>query len=76
MLPIDLRIDRVHRLLAKIDEDAPLLAVRVGQLSEECQQSTKSYVQRLAALTRAELERLMKEKAHAESGEPIPQGAD
>ena len=76
MLPVELRIHRAQRLLRMIEQDAPLLAVRVAPLSLECQQSAKSHVQRLAALTRAELRRLMKEKAVTESSDLIPQAAD
>jgi hypothetical protein len=76
MLPVELRIDRAKRLLQMIEQDAPLLAVRVAPLSLECQESAKSHVQRLAALTRAELRRLMKEKAVTESSDLVPQAAD
>jgi hypothetical protein len=76
MLPVELRIDRAQRLLRMIEQDAPLLAVRVAPLSLECQQSAKSYAQSLAALTRAELRRLMKEKAVTESSDLLPQAAD
>jgi hypothetical protein len=70
MLPIELRIDRAQRLLRMIEEDAPLLAVRVAPLSRERQNSAKSYAQELAMLTRAEIKRLMEEKAFAETIEP------
>ena len=76
MLSVELRIDRAQRLLRMIEQDAPLLAVRVAPLSLECQESAKSHAQRLAALTRAELRRLMKEKAVTESIDLIPQAAD
>ena len=66
MLPIELRIDRAQKLLQMIEQDAPLLAVRVAPLSVERQQSTKSYAQQLAMLTRAEIKRLLEEKEFAE----------
>ena len=66
MLPIELRIDRAQKLLQMIEQDAPLLAVRVAPLSVERQQSTKSYAQQLATLTRAEIKRLLEEKEFAE----------
>jgi hypothetical protein len=75
-LPIDLKIDRAQRLLRMIEQDAPLLAVRVAQLSRECQESAKLHAQSLAALTRAELQRLVEEKAITELSEPSPHGAD
>jgi hypothetical protein len=76
MLPIELRIDRAQRLLRMIEQDAPLLAVRVAQLSRQSQESARSHAQYLADLTRAELQRLMDEKKFSDSGEPSPHGAD
>jgi hypothetical protein len=76
MLPVEMRIDRAQRLLQMIEQDAPLLAVRVAPLSSERQESAKSFAQSLAALTRAELQRLMKEKAITESSDLVPQAAD
>ena len=70
MLPIELRIDRVQRLLRMIEQDEPLLAARVASLSVERQQSAKSYAQELAMLTRAEINRLLEEKSFAEVAEP------
>jgi len=59
-----------------IEQDAPLLAVRLAPLSRECQESAMSHAKSLAALTRAELQRLLKEKATIESGDLVPQAAD
>jgi hypothetical protein len=70
MLPIELKIDRAQRLLRMIEQDAPLLAVRVQPLSAERQQSVKSYAQELAMLTRAEIKRLLEEKEYCEVIEP------
>lgn len=76
MLPIELRIDRVQRLLRMIEDDAPLLAVRIAPLSAERQKSAKSYARELAALTRAEIRKLMKEKDSADAIETMPTAAD
>jgi hypothetical protein len=76
MLPIELRIDRVERLVRMIEDDAPLLAVRVAPLSREHQESTKSYAAMLAMQARAELKRLLEEKAFTELVELNPQAAD
>lgn len=76
MLSVDLRIERAQRLLHMIEQDAPLLALRVAPLSRECQQSAKMYALNLAEVTRAELQRLKNEKSIAELGERSPQGAD
>lgn len=71
-----LKIDRAQRLLRMIEEDAPLLAVRVSELTPERQQSAKSYAAQLAAHTRAELEKLMQENMHWDSNDPTPEAAD
>ena len=76
MLPVETKIDRAQRLLRMIEQDAPLLAVRIAPLSRECQESAMSHAKKLAALTRKELQRLMKEKAIAESSQLVPQAAD
>ena len=67
MLPIELRIDRAQRLLRMIEEDAPLLEMRVAPLSREHQESAKSHAQLLAELTRAEIQKLRREMDLAES---------
>ena len=61
-LPIDLRIDRAQRLLRMIEEDAPLLRMRVAPLSREHQESARSHAELLAELTRAEIQKLQREK--------------
>src|SRR5438132_7601814 len=76
MLPIELRIHRAQKLLRMIEQDAPLLAVRVAPLSRERQESVKSYARDLAAYTRAEISRLVEEKVSAEVSEFSPQAAD
>jgi hypothetical protein len=67
MLPIEQRIDRAQRLLRMIEEDAPLLEMRVAPLSREHQESAKSHAQLLAELTRAEIQKLCRERDLAES---------
>lgn len=76
MLPIELRIDRAERLVRMIEDDAPLLAVRVAPLSREHQESTKSYAAMLAVRAKAELKRLLEEKAFSESAATSPHAAD
>lgn len=76
MLPIDQKIDRAQRLLRMIEADAPLLAARVAPLSRERQESAKSYARELAALTRAEIKKLMKEKDSADAIESMAPAAD
>jgi hypothetical protein len=65
-LSIDQRITRAQRLLQMIEDDAPLLEMRVAPLSREHQESAKSHAMLLAELTRAEIKKLRKEKNKAE----------
>jgi hypothetical protein len=76
MLPIDLRIDRAQRLLRLIEEDAPLLDVRLAPLSREHQESARLHARQLAELAREEIRKLMEEKNLGEISELSPQAAD
>jgi hypothetical protein len=76
MLPLHAKIDRTQRLLRMLEEDAPLLAVRVAPLTAERQQSAKDYAAQLAAHARAELEKLIEEGLLWDSNDPTPQAAD
>lgn len=59
-----------------IEDDAPLLAVRLAPLSVERQKSAKSYAQRLAERTRAEIKELLEEKNLLVIVEEVPSAAD
>ena len=76
MLPIQLRIDRAQRLLRMIEEDAPLLDVRLAPLSREHQQASRLYAEQLAELTRAEIKRLVEQMNLTEGNELCPHAAD
>lgn len=76
MLPIDARITRAQRLLRMLEEDAPLLAVRVRDLTPERQQSTKEYAARLTAETRSELLKLIQQSTYWDPNDPTPHAAD
>jgi hypothetical protein len=76
MLSIDVRIDRAQRLLRMLEEDAPLLARRVAELTPEHQQSAKNHAAQLTAHTQAELETLLQERALWDSNDPTPEAAD
>jgi len=76
MLPLHAKIDRTQRLLRMLEQDAPLLAVRVAPLTAERQQSAKDYAAQLTAHTRAELEKLIEEGLLWDSNDPTPQAAD
>ena len=76
MLPLHAKIDRTQRLLRMLEEDAPLLAMRVAPLTAERQQSVKDFAAQLTAHTRAELEKLIEEGLLWDSNDPTPQAAD
>jgi hypothetical protein len=76
MLSIHVRIDRAQRLLRMLEQDAPLLAIRVAELTPERQQSAKSYAAQLTAQARAELEKLLQEGSYWDSNDHTPQPAD
>jgi CRP-like cAMP-binding protein len=76
MLPIDSRIHRAQRLVRMLEEDAPLLAIRVAELTPERQQSAQEYAAQLAATARAELDRLLQYEYTWDSNDPTPEAAD
>jgi hypothetical protein len=76
MLTIHDRIDRAARLVRWLEEDAPLLDVRVANLTPESQQATKDFASNLAASARHELERLRQQSALWDANDRTPQPAD
>ena len=76
MLSLDVRIDRAQRLLRMLEDDAPLLSRRVAELTPEYQAAAQNYANRLAAHTRAELEKLRQAQPHWDPNDPTPEPAD
>jgi hypothetical protein len=76
MLPVDTRIHRAERLLRMLEEDAPLLALRVAQLTPERQNEAKTYAAQLTAYAQAELNRLKQYELMWDSNDPTPEAAD
>lgn len=76
MLSLDVRIDRAQRLLRMLEEDAPLLAHRVAELTPEHQESARNHAAQLAAHTRAELDRLRLQQAYWDPNDTTPEPAD
>jgi hypothetical protein len=60
----DFRIAKVQRTLRWFEEDIPLLNMRVKELSKERQESARRFAAAVIDLTRAELERLVREQPH------------
>ncbi len=76
MLPIHTRIERTERLLRRLEQDAPLLAVRVAPLAADHRNSAMSYAESLRSQARAELAKLMEERLSCEMTSSVPQPAD
>jgi hypothetical protein len=62
MLNEDFRIARVERTLRWFEQDIPLLNLRVKDLSKERQESARKFAAAIIDETRAELERLRRER--------------
>jgi hypothetical protein len=68
----DGKIARVQRTLRRLEEDAPLLAMRVKDLSPERQKAAKSFAARMIDEVRAELERLEHERVQENEDADLP----
>ena len=75
MLSLDEKLERPQRLLRRLEEDQPLLALRVAELGAEQQESSKRFAAQMIAQTRAELQRLVEAQAD-EADLSIPASAD
>lgn len=58
----EFRIAKVQRTLRWLEEDIPLLNMRVKELSKERQESAREFAAAVIDETRAELERLLQEQ--------------
>jgi hypothetical protein len=76
MPEIHAKIARAQRLLRLLEDDAPLLARRVAELTPEHQQAARDYAARLTARAQAELEKLIQEDSFWNSADFIPEPAD
>ena len=74
----DFRIAKVQRTLRWFEQDIPLLNMRVKDLSKERQESAKRFAAAVIDQTRAELERLLRERTAeiSQSAEPLCEPAD
>jgi hypothetical protein len=76
MLSIHVRIDRAQRLLRMLEQDIPLLARRVADLTPEYQRSAQSYASQLRERARAEVDKLLQERSFGMAADSTPQAAD
>ena len=71
------KIARIQRTLQRLEEDAPLLEMRVRDLSAERQTQAKRFAASMIDQTRAELERLVEERrVDEEDDDPPCEAAD
>jgi hypothetical protein len=63
MLNTDFRITRVQKTLRWFEQDIPLLNLRVKELSKERQESARRFAKAVIDQTRAELEKLIRERS-------------
>jgi len=74
----EFRIAKVERTLRWLEEDIPLLNMRVKELSKERQESARRFAAAMINQTRAELERLLQERPidDFDAGDPPCEPAD
>jgi hypothetical protein len=76
MLSIHVRIDRAQRLLRMLEQDAPLLARRIAELTPEYQRSAQNYASQLRERARSEVDKLLQERSFWMAADSAPQAAD
>jgi hypothetical protein len=78
MLHEDFRIAKVQRTLRWFEQDIPLLNMRLKDLSKERQESARKFAAAVIDHTRAELERLLRERTaeNSATAEPPCEPAD
>jgi hypothetical protein len=72
MLTYESRIERVQRTLRWLEEDVPLLEMRVAELSQERQKMAKRFAASVIQQAQAELQRLMEERPSEEPEDEAP----
>ena len=74
----EFRIAKVQKTLRYLEDDIPLLNMRVKELSKERQESAKQFAAAMINQTRAELQRLLQQRPNDEgnASEPPCEPAD
>jgi hypothetical protein len=74
----EFRIAKMQKTLRYLEDDLPLLNMRVKELSKEHQESAKKFVAAMIDQTRAELQRLLQQQPNDafDSGEAPCEPAD
>ena len=76
MVTLDEKIQRAQRLLRKLQDYEPMLAIRLAHVGEEQRESSRRFAAEIMAHTQAELKRLKEAQAAAYSELTIPAPAD
>ena len=76
MLSIQDKILRAQKLVRLLEDDEPLLAIRVAHLTPERQQAAKDFADKLTLTAKAELARLVEERSAWEITDMAQQAAD
>ena len=75
MISLHEKIDRAERLLKRLEEDGPLLAVRCAELGAEHRAASQRFADDMIARTRRELHELRQQQACG-MDLPLPAAAD
>jgi hypothetical protein len=75
MITIQEKIDRTLRMLHRMEQDMPLLAIRIAPLGKEHRDSARTFAEQMMVHTRAELDRLLAQHV-GEREIGIPEAAD
>ena len=75
MITLQEKIGRTLRMLNRMEQDLPLLAIRIAPLGKEHRESANRFAEQLMIDTRAELERLMNQRV-GEVNLGVPEAAD
>lgn len=75
MITLQEKINRTLRMLHRLEQDMPLLAIRVAPLGEEHRDSARKFAEQMMVHTRAELDRLLQQHG-TEREIGLPEAAD
>ena len=74
MITIQEKIDRTLRMLHRLEQDMPLLAIRIAPLGKEHRESSRKFAEQMLVHARAEPDRLLAQGSARDVS--IPEAAD
>ena len=72
MLSVDTKIARLQDTLRRLEEDVPLLSMRLRDLNPDGREAARRFAAEVMVHARAELDRLMQAKTNQEWLEDLP----